>query len=457
MKRSLPIRTRIAACAIAATLVASGSPVIALAEVSQSDVDAARQQLDYLSMKYADVDEKLQDTYYQIDQTNQEYVSKQAESEQTKQQLEQAQDALAKSVAATYKSGGGDTLLSLVLGSSDFESFVGNVVYAQQVSDKRVEAINTVKDLKSQYDDELAALETLKAEQEQLASQQEQEAADLASRQAEQQSYVDGLSEELKAQIQAADEAAVAQGQAAAQAAQESLQDGTTTESAGQQDAASDSGASSGSGAGNGSGSSTESGSNASSSGNAGTNSGSGSASNSGSNSDSNSGSGSNSGSNSGSSSGSNSGSSSSSNSGSNSGSSSATTGSLTASQRATIVAAASSQLGLPYSHSNTPGVGWDCSGLVGYAYARAGITIGNGGWEQYYSVTQIGLAKANATSNPQPGDVVCWWGNVPGGNFERHVALYIGNGQILHANGRMVAVNSLKQWSPYTCIGPLV
>ncbi|MDD6692913.1 MAG: hypothetical protein PUE38_00875, partial [Olsenella sp.] len=205
MKRSL--RTRIAACAIAATLVASGSPVIALAEVSQADVDAARQQLDFLSMKYADVDEKLQDTYYQLDQTNQEYASKQAESEQTKQQLEQAQDALAKSVAATYKSGGGDTLLSLVLGSSDFESFVGNVVYAQQVSDKRVAAINTVKDLRSQYDDELAALETLKAEQEQLASQQEQEAADLASRQAEQQSYVNGLSEELRAQIQAADEA----------------------------------------------------------------------------------------------------------------------------------------------------------------------------------------------------------------------------------------------------------
>lgn len=446
MKRSL--RTRIAACAIAATLVASGSPVIALAEVSQADVDAARQQLDFLSMKYADVDEKLQDTYYQLDQTNQEYASKQAESEQTKQQLEHAQDALAKSVAATYKSGGGDTLLSLVLGSSDFESFVGNVVYAQQVSDKRVAAINTVKDLRSQYDDELAALETLKAEQEQLASQQEQEAADLASRQAEQQSYVNGLSEELRAQIKAADEAAVAQGQTAAQAAQESLQNGTSGESAGQQGATTDSGTS---GASNGSGASDNSGSGSNSS------SGSGSSSSSNSGSGTNSGSGSNSGSNSGSSSNSGSGSSSGSNSGSNSGSSSATTGRLTASQRATIVAAASSQLGLPYSHSNTPGVGWDCSGLVGYAYAQAGITIGGGGWEQYYSVTQIGLAKANATSNPQPGDVVCWWGNVPGGNFERHVALYIGNGQILHANGRLVAVDSLRQWSPYTCIGPLV
>ena len=121
----------------------------------------------------------------------------------------------------------------------------------------------------------------------------------------------------------------------------------------------------------------------------------------------------------------------------------------LTAAQRSAIVSAAYSQVGLPYGHANIPNVQFDCSGLVAYCYGCAGISISAG------SITQIPMIKN--TSNPQPGDVVGWWGNVPGGVYPRHVAIYIGDGMILHANGRWVAVEPLAQWSPYTCIGPLV
>ncbi len=83
-----------------------------------------------------------------------------------------------------------------------------------------------------------------------------------------------------------------------------------------------------------------------------------------------------------------------------------------------TIVSAAWSQIGVPYVWGGTtPYVGLDCSGLTQWCHAQAGIYIGRVDSQQ--------LAGGMQVSDPQPGDIA--W--TPG-----HVAIYIGNGQMIEA-----------------------
>ena len=101
----------------------------------------------------------------------------------------------------------------------------------------------------------------------------------------------------------------------------------------------------------------------------------------------------------------------------------------------------AMAQLGEPYSWGATGPDAWDCSGLTLKAWAAAGVSLPRSSSQQYAS----GGAKI-ARSNLQPGDLVFYYSPIS------HVAIYIGNDQIVHAThpGSPVSVDPVSSM-PYS------
>ncbi len=86
-------------------------------------------------------------------------------------------------------------------------------------------------------------------------------------------------------------------------------------------------------------------------------------------------------------------------------------------------VAAAEREVGVPYVWGGTTPAGFDCSGLVMWAYAQAGIGLPHYSGAQYASTTHISMADI------QPGDLLFYG---PGGSD--HVAMYVGGGSMIEA-----------------------
>lgn len=104
---------------------------------------------------------------------------------------------------------------------------------------------------------------------------------------------------------------------------------------------------------------------------------------------------------------------------------------------RQAITADAKQYLGLPYVWGGTDlSKGVDCSGLVQSVYKQFGIQLPRTADEQaHYGVK-------TSVSNLQPGDLVAWQGGYRGPNYVGHIAIYMGNGQILEAQQTGVPVH---------------
>jgi peptidoglycan DL-endopeptidase RipA len=113
------------------------------------------------------------------------------------------------------------------------------------------------------------------------------------------------------------------------------------------------------------------------------------------------------------------------------------------------VIRRAMSQMGVPYSwgggnaagpstgiDSGSNTVGFDCSGLILYAFAGVGIRL------PHYSGSQYDMGRKIPSSQMRRGDVIFYG---PGGS--QHVTLYLGNGQMLEApyTGSQVKVSPVR------------
>lgn len=103
------------------------------------------------------------------------------------------------------------------------------------------------------------------------------------------------------------------------------------------------------------------------------------------------------------------------------------------------IVLDALGQIGRPYRYGGATPDGFDCSGLVQYVYALQGLKLPRTAREQHEQGETIDLEDA------EPGDLLFYrfgWLGID------HVAIYLGDGQAVHApaSGRQVIVAPVAQ-----------
>jgi peptidoglycan DL-endopeptidase CwlO len=100
-------------------------------------------------------------------------------------------------------------------------------------------------------------------------------------------------------------------------------------------------------------------------------------------------------------------------------------------------VDAALSRLGNPYRWGATGPNAFDCSGLMVWAWAQAGVSLPRTSSGQFAGVRRI------SRSELQPGDLV-----FAGSPSVHHVGMYIGNGQIVHSpyTGATVSIRSMNR-----------
>jgi len=110
---------------------------------------------------------------------------------------------------------------------------------------------------------------------------------------------------------------------------------------------------------------------------------------------------------------------------------------------RESVIETALGQVGRPYRYGGDTPEGFDCSGLVAYSYAEAGIQVPHSTASLRKAGSRIDLDEA------RPGDLLFY-------RFDRspnalHVAIYLGHGKMVHAPaaGKQVSVIHLDD-SPW-------
>ncbi|MFN7149058.1 MAG: NlpC/P60 family protein [Microthrixaceae bacterium] len=106
-----------------------------------------------------------------------------------------------------------------------------------------------------------------------------------------------------------------------------------------------------------------------------------------------------------------------------------------------TAINAAMSRLGTPYRWGGTTPSGFDCSGLMLWSWAQAGVSLPRTSGAQRAYTQRITFAQL------QPGDLVFT------GNPVYHVGMYIGGGQMIHSpqTGDVVKISAVRSGGSVT------
>ena len=368
-------------------------------ESTSAELETARARLDELSAQCETKFAELEDARAELEGTNQQIIDTEDQIQVKEEELVVARGVLSESMAENYKSG--VNFLSFVLGSSSFDDLVSRVYYADKVAAHQSTAIKNVLTIQEELDVQKATLVSEQQRQEELVAKTETAASELQSVVTEQQDYVNGLDSQLQAQIQAqieAERAAAeeqARKEAEARAAEEARQQAAQAQTQAEQNG--------------------EAGTTAAPTNNTPTN--------------------------------------------TDADDYEVSTPSTTPTATRTVgnygsgvsaaIQYALSQQGVSYSWGGNAieGVEFDCSGLVWWAFSRAGISIprgqrlsnGRGNSMIGWCLDSGGWTTSQA--NLQAGDLMFWGSSV---DSTGHVGLCIGGGQMIHSNWNGVEVTSV-------------
>lgn len=106
------------------------------------------------------------------------------------------------------------------------------------------------------------------------------------------------------------------------------------------------------------------------------------------------------------------------------------------------VIANAETQLGVPYVWGGTtPDVGFDCSGLLQWAFQEAGVSIPRVTHDQWNAGSKV------EWDDLERGDLLFWRSDPTAPDYISHVAIYLGDGQMLEAprTGLNVRVTSVR------------
>ena len=108
------------------------------------------------------------------------------------------------------------------------------------------------------------------------------------------------------------------------------------------------------------------------------------------------------------------------------------------------VLTVARAQIGVPYVWGGSTPAGFDCSGLVQWVYAQAGISLPRTAQEQYDATDRLSAAEL------VPGSLLFFRSTYPSPDEITHVGIYLGNGLMLNAPVEGDVVREMPLSSPY-------
>lgn len=345
-------------------------------------------ELELASNQLVQVQDDLESVKAEIEETGNQIEEKEAE-------LEQAQEELSECLASSYKRGNA-SLLSVILGASDFSDLFSRAFYANKVAAKENEAIEAVQSAKAELEQKRSELAEQQEQQEQLVAEQQQKTQEVQAKFDEQQAYYQSLDAELQEKLAEEEALAAAQKAAEEEAARKAEEERQKQEEA--QKAAEKNNSSSNSNKTDNQGSG---GSNTPSGGSGSTGS------------------------------------------GNTSTPSQPSYGNNSGNAPSSVVDVAMAQVGKSYVWAAAGPNSFDCSGLVYYSYAQVGYSVPHSSQALFNRVSSLGHL-VHDSSSLKAGDLV-FWGYSASSIY--HVGIYIGGGQYVHASmpGVGVVVSSLN------------
>ena len=164
---------------------------------AEAQVDAVQAQLDQIGNEFQALSVEQDKTISQIEDVQGQIDSTQAEIDRKQKELESKQEELSGRVASSYKNGRNHAL-ALLLSSGSFEELINNAHYIEKFNDSDKRAIGEIHDIQTELEATKAELENQKADLEKLKDEQAARLKEMQAKQAEVQTLLNGLSQDVK-------------------------------------------------------------------------------------------------------------------------------------------------------------------------------------------------------------------------------------------------------------------